>query len=191
VGAVALPLGIAVLIAEVWPAPELVVSSEVADGVVVAGPLEAAVVIALGASNPGRPMYFASPNVYPFPSCSSFGELVAGVFVGSSIVALPNDAAYSHSSSLRVPLYKKRERFDNGPNPNYSFASDTNALPTDATTSHRRKRWPHRRQGRHRHTSQVSLPSLEVRQIRWVEAEECLHLHQPFPPSPSLEQGLS
>ena len=49
---------------------------------------------------------------------------------------LPNDDPYSHSSSLMGSPYKKMERFDSSSNLNYSSASDTIALPTDATTSH-------------------------------------------------------
>ena len=77
-GAVALPLGIAVLIAEVWPAPELVVSPEVADGVVAVGPLEAAVVIALGASNPGRPIILLLPMSILFPVVPVLVNLLLG-----------------------------------------------------------------------------------------------------------------
>jgi len=119
-----------------------------------------------GASNLGHPRYFASPNVCSFPSCASSVGLVDGVFVGSSIDALSNDAPYSHSSNPMVFLYKKMERFDSSPNLNYSSASDTIALPKGATTNHRRKRCPHPNQGQHRHSSLVAPPSLEVPQIR-------------------------
>ncbi len=161
VSAVVGPLRIVVAIVVVWLPLEIAVSPET-----VVGPLETAVVIAFGASNLGHPKYFASPNVCSFPSCASSVGLVRGVFVGSSIDALSNDAPYSHSSNLMVSLYKKMERFDSSPNLNYSSASDTIALPTDATTNHCRKRCPHLSQGQHRHSSQVSLPPLEVRQIR-------------------------
>ncbi len=161
VSAVVGPLRIVVAIVVVWLPLEIAVSPET-----VVGPLETAVVIAFGASNLGHPKYFASPNVCSFPSCASSVGLVRGVFVGSSIDALSNDAPYSHSSNLMVSLYKKMEPFDSSPNLNYSSASDTIALPTDATTNHCRKRCPHLSQGQHRHSSQVSLPSLEVRQIR-------------------------
>jgi hypothetical protein len=161
---VAGPLGIVA----VWLPFELAVLPEI-----LVGPLETAVVIEFWASNLGHPKYFASPNVCSFASCASSLGLVGRVFVGSSMDALSNDAPYSHSSNLMVSLYKKMERFDSSPNLNYSSASNTIALPTDATTSHCRKRYPHHSQGQHRHKSQVSLPPLEVRQIRWVEAEKC------------------
>src|SRR5450759_379979 len=131
-----------------------------------------AVVIAFGVSNLGHPRYFASPNACSFPSCSSSVEVVGEVFAGSSIHVLPNDDPCSHSSNLMVSLYKKMERFDSSPNLNYSSASDTIALPTDATTNHCKKKCPHLSQGQHRHSSQVSLPPPEVRQIRCAAAEE-------------------
>ncbi len=150
------PLGIAAVIAEVG-------LLEIAS---VVPPLGISAVIAFGVSNLGHPKYFASPNACSFPSYSSSAEVVAEVFVGGPIDVLPNDDPCSHSSNLMVSLYKKMERFDSSPNLNYSAASDTIALPTDATTNHCRKRCPHLSQGQHRHTSQVALPPLEVRQIR-------------------------
>jgi hypothetical protein len=120
-----------------------------------AEPPETAVAIASGAS-----------NVCSFPSCSSSVEVPGGVFVDGSIDAPSNDSPDSHSSNPMVSIHKKMERFDNSPNLNHSFASDTIALPTDATTSHCRKRCPHLRQEQHRHSSQGSLPPPAVRRIR-------------------------
>ena len=125
------PFRILIAIVVVWLPLEFAVLPEI-----LVGPLETAVVIALGASNLGHPKYFASPNVCSFPSCASSVGLVGGVFAGSSMDALSNDAPYSHSSNPRVSLYKKMERFDSSPNLNYNYASDTIALPTDATTNH-------------------------------------------------------
>ena len=145
---------------------------EVAAGFAAAGRLEPAVAIAVGASNPGHPNCSASPNACPFPSYSSFDEPAVEVFAGSSMGVLPNDAADSHFSSPRVFLYKKRARLDSSPTLSYSFASDTSVHSTDATTSRRRKRFPHRCQGKNRHMSQVAPPYPEVLQSGWVEAEE-------------------
>ena len=139
---------------------------------ILVAPLETVFVIAFGASNLEHPKFVASPNAYSFPSPSSFVELAYGVFVGSSTDALSNDDPYSHSSSLRVSLHKKMERFDSIPNLNYSSASDTNVLPMDATTNHRRKRCPHLLQGRRRYTSQAALSTPVVQQIRWAAAEQ-------------------
>ena len=135
-------------------------------------PFDKAVVIVFGVSNPEHPRYFASPNAYSFPSLSSSVELAAEVFAGSSIAVLPNDAPCSHSSSPRVCLHKKMERFDSSPNLNCSNASDTSVLPTDATTSHRRKRCPHLSQGLCRHSFPAALPYPVVLQIRWAAAEK-------------------
>jgi hypothetical protein len=107
---------------------------------------ETVVVIAFQASsNPGRPNYFASPNVYSFPSPSSSVGLAGGVLFGGSIDSLSNDFACSHSSNLRVHFGKKMDSLDSSPNLNHSYASDTISLPTDATTNHRRKKYPHLR----------------------------------------------
>ncbi|MDO8948387.1 MAG: hypothetical protein Q7U88_14715 [Desulfocapsaceae bacterium] len=88
------------------------------------------------------------------------------VLVGGPIDALSSDALYSHSSSLRVSLYKKMERCYNGSNLNYSRASDTNVHPMDATTTHRKRRYRHRRQGQRTHTSRAALSTLVVMEIR-------------------------
>jgi hypothetical protein len=42
------------------------------------------------------------------------------------------------------------ERFDSSSNLSYTAVSDTSVLPTDATTTHCRKRCPHLRPGQHR-----------------------------------------
>lgn len=152
--------GVVAVIAVVWLLLELAVLPEI-----LVGPLEMDIVNALGASTLGHPRYFASPNVCFYPRCSSSVVLVAGVFVGSSIDALANDDSCSRSSSLVVSLDKKMEHFDSSPNLNCSSASDTIAHSMDATTNRYRKKFPHLRPGRNRHSSQVSPPSPEVRQI--------------------------
>ena len=157
-GVVDLPPGV---VATALACPLLIVV-----GVVVVAALDPVVVIAFVVANLGHPKFVASPNAYYFPSPSSSVQLVGEIFVGGSIDALSNDAPCSHSSSLSVSMHKKMERSYSGSNLNYSSASDTIALPTDATTNHCRKRCPHLSQGQHRHSSQVSLLPLEVRQIR-------------------------
>ena len=158
---VAVLLGIVVAIVVVWLPLDFAVLPESA-----VGPLETAVVIAFGVSNLGHPRYFASPNACSFASCSSSVGLVGGVFVGSSIDALSNDAPDSHSSNLTVSFHKRMEPFDSGPSLSHSSASDTSVLPTDATTNRRRKRSPPQCQGQSRHTSRVSRPPPVVREIR-------------------------
>jgi hypothetical protein len=71
----------------------------------------------------------------------------------------------------------------NNPNPGYNNVSDTNDLPINATTNHSRKRGLPQCQEQRRHTYQVALSPLVVRQIRWVVAEEIQfqYLHLPVP----------
>ena len=168
VNALAVPLGFAVAIAAVWLFHERAIFP-----VILVGSLETAAVNAFGVSNPGHPTFAAFPNACSFASCSSSFEAAGGVCAGSSIAVIPTDDSCSHSSNLTVSLHKRMGHFDSRSNLRHSAVSDTSALPTDATTSHCRKRCPHPGQGLHRHTSQAALPPLEVRQIRWVEAQKC------------------
>jgi len=83
-----------------------------------------------------------------FPVAPVLLDLFVGYWFGGSIDALSTDSRrVVMSSNLMVSLYKKMERFDSSPNLNYNSASDTIALPTDATTNHCRKRCPHLSQG--------------------------------------------
>ena len=164
---VAEPLGRVVA----WPPPGIAVGIAAAEppgiavltGILI-GPLSTAV--AIGVSNPGHPRFAAFPNDCSFSSCSSSVQLVGEGSAGSSMDVLPNDALCSHSSNLSVPLNKRMGPFGSSASPSHSAVTDTSALPTVATTIHRRKRCPHPCRGRHRHTSRGSLPSLVVRKIR-------------------------
>lgn len=71
VSAVVGPLRIVTAIVVVWLPFEIAVLP----GILV-GPLEMAVVVAIGASNLEHPKYFVSPNVCSVPRCSSFVGLV-------------------------------------------------------------------------------------------------------------------
>ena len=138
----------------------------------VAGPLWSVMESAFGAANLGHPRYFASPNVCPFPSCaSSVGHLDEGFF-GSAIAVLANVYLCIRSSSLMVPSCRRAGLFGSGSNLNCRYASDTNALPKDATTNHYRKKRPHLNLEPHKHLSPVSLLIAEVRQRRGLEAEK-------------------
>jgi hypothetical protein len=70
------------------------------------------------------------------------------------------------------------EHCHNKPNPGYNNVSDTNDLPTDATTNHSRKKGLHQRQVQRTHTYQVLLRPPVVREIRWAAAAEyqCVYL---------------
>ena len=144
----AVVVGVAVNV-EIEP-PESVVGVAVVVGVV---------------SNLGHPKFVASPNVCSLSNCSSSFEVVGEVFVGNSTAAHSIDDSCSHSSNLKVSPHEKMERFYNRPNLSYSVESDTSPLSTDATTNHHRKRGPRLNQGQRRHSSQVLLSHLVVRQI--------------------------
>ena len=144
-------------------------------------PLGMVAVIASGVANPGHPKFVASPNACSVASPSSSVELVAVTFVGSSTDALSSDAPCSHSSSPRVSLHKKTVRCCSSPNLSCSIVSDTNVLPTGATTNRCRRRYPRLRQGQRRHTSQEELSFPAAQQIRWAAAEQYQRLHLPLP----------
>ncbi len=81
----------------------------------------------------------------------------------------------SNASSRRGSLDKRRERFDSIPSPSCIPASDTSDCPTNATTSHRGRRYPPLHQGRRRHTSPAARPVPAVRQIRRAAAGQRRH----------------
>ena len=167
VSAVAGPLGIAVaIVVAVLPLERAALPE------ILVGPLGTAVAVAFGVANLGRPRFVASPNACSFPSPSSSAEPVGAVFAGSSTDALSNDDPGSHSSSLSVSLHKRTGHFDSRPNLSHSTVSDTSVHPTDATTSHCRKRCPRPRQGRRTHTSQEAQSKPVERQIRRAAAEQ-------------------
>jgi len=114
------PPCVVVAIVVVWLPLEIAVLPEI-----VVGPLETAVVIAFGASNPGHPKYSASPNVCSFLSCASSVKLAGGVFVGNPIDALSNDAPYSHCSNLMINFNEYLELF-------FSRSAAVSAAPLDS-----------------------------------------------------------
>ena len=120
----------------------------------------------------GRPKFLVFPNVGFFASYSSSVELVGEVFVDNPTDVRTNYGLCSILSNLGLHQNKNLEWCCNNPSPCYNNVSDTNALPKNATKSHSRKRSLHQCQGQRKHTSQVSLLTLVVRQIRWVVVEE-------------------
>ena len=113
--------------------------------------------------NPEPPMCYAFPNGCFFSRCSSLLGLVGGVFVGSPRRALASDVPDSRSSNLKVCLHKKRGPPDSNPNPSHSNGNGTSALPRDATTNRRRKRFPHPNRGLHKHRFRAGQPFPEAR----------------------------
>jgi hypothetical protein len=120
----------------------------------------------------GRPKFLAFPNVDHFASSSSSVEVVGWESVHSSTDARTNYDLCSILSNLGLHQNKNLEHCYNNPSPGYNNVSDTNDLPIDATTNHSRKRGLHQCQVQRRHTSQVSLSPVVVREIRWAAAEE-------------------
>jgi len=120
----------------------------------------------------GRPKFFAFPNICSFPNCSSSVEVVGEESVHSSTDAHTNYGLCSILSNPGLHQNKNLEHCYNNPSPGYNNVSDTNDLPKNATTSHSRKRSLHQCQGQRKHTYQVSLLTLVVREIRWAAAEE-------------------
>ena len=129
-------------------------------------------VVVVEVDSSGRPKFLAFPNVDHFASSSSSVEVVGEESVHSSTGARTNYGLCSILSNLGLHQNKNLEHCYNNPSPGHNNVSDTNDLPIDATTSHSRKRGLHQCQEQRRHTSQVSLSPLVVRQIRWAVAEE-------------------
>lgn len=126
-------------------------------------PVSVVVVVELDSSE--RPKFLAFPNVDHFASSSSSVEVVGQESVRNSIDVHANHDLCSILSNLGLHQNKKLAHGHNNPNPGHNNVSDTNDLPTDATTSHSRKRGPHQCQGRRKHTCPVSLSPLVVREI--------------------------
>ena len=130
-------------------------------------------VVVVEVDSSGLPRFLAFPNVDYYASSSSSVEVVGKESVHSSTGARTNYGLCSILSNLGLHQNKNLEHCYNNPSLGYNNVSDTSDLPIDATTNHSRKRGLHQCQEQRRHSSQVSLPPLEVRQIRWVEAEKC------------------
>jgi len=120
----------------------------------------------------GRPKFLAFPNVDPFANCPSSVEVVGEESVHSSTDGRTNYDLCSILSNLGLHQNKNLEHCYNNPSPGYNNVSDTNDLPKSATTNHSRNRSLHQCQGQRRHTYQVTLLTLVVREIRWVVAVE-------------------
>jgi len=132
--------------------------------------------------SPGRPKFLAFPNADHYAISSSSVEIVREESVHSSTGVRTNYGLCSILSNLGLHQNKNLGHCYNNPNPGYNNVSDTNVLPKDATTNHRRRRYPRLRQGRRKHhLYQASLSHPEVPQIRWVVAEKFQYLYLPLP----------
>jgi hypothetical protein len=140
-------------------------------------------VVLVEVDSSGRPRFFAFPNIDYYASSSSSVDVVGQESVHSSTGVRANYVLCSilsnpglHQNRNLAPCYNK-------PNPDYNNASDTNALPMDATTNHSRKKGLLLYQEQRTHTYQAILSPLEVPQIQRVVAEEFQfqYLHLPLP----------
>ncbi len=84
-------------------------------------------------------------------SFASSVEVPGELLVDSAILGHANDVPYSHLSIEKALCHERKEPRYSMPNLSDRSASDTIVLPTDATTSHRRRRDPPLSQGQRRH----------------------------------------
>jgi hypothetical protein len=130
-----------------------------------------------------RSIFFLFPNIDCYSSFSSFFEDVDKESVGSPTDAHANYDLCRILSNQSLYHNKNMGYIYNKPNPDHNNVNDTSALPIDATTNRPRRRCLHQCQVQRRHTYQVSLSPLVVRQIRWAAAKEyqyqCVYLQLP------------
>ena len=123
--------------------------------------------------SPGRPTFFAFPNIDYCPSFSSYFEVVGTEFVHSSMSARTNYGLCSIPSSLDLHQNRNLEQTCNNPNPDHNTLNDTNNRPMDATTSRSRKKCLRLYQEQRTHrTYQAPLSPPVVRQIRRAAADQ-------------------
>src|SRR4030043_576729 len=139
-------------------------------------------VVAAEVDSSGRPRFLAFPNVDYYASSSSSVDVVGQESVHSSTGVRANYGLCSILSNLDLHQNKNLEHCYNNSSSGYSNMSDTNVLPTDATTNHCRRRCPRLRQGRRTHRPyQATLLHPEVPEIRWVVAEKFQYLYLSLP----------
>jgi hypothetical protein len=132
--------------------------------------------------SPGRPKFLAFPNADHYAISSSSVDVVGQESVHSSTGVRTNYGLCSILSNLDLHQNKNLEQRYNNSSSGYNNMSDTNVLPTDATTNHCRRRCPRLRQGRRTHRPyQATLLQPEVPEIRWVVAEKFQYLYLPLP----------
>ncbi len=159
-----------VVVVSIAHAAEPQASGDIAVAVLVLVPVSVVVVAVDSSGRPTKSLAF--PNVDYFASSASSVEVVGKESVHSSTDARTNDDLCSVLSNLGLHQNKNLECYYNNPSLGYKNVNDTNGLPIDATTNLSRKRGLHQCQGQRRHTSQVSLLTLVVREVRWAEEEE-------------------
>jgi hypothetical protein len=108
-------------------------------------------VVVVGADSPGRPTFFAFPNVDRSATAASSGGDVGGESVHSATGSRTSYGLCSILSTLGLRHNRRLEYPHNDPSPCYNSVSDTSHLAMDATTSHSRKKRLYRDLEQHKH----------------------------------------
>jgi hypothetical protein len=162
-------------------------SVDIAVAFVVLAPVSVA---AVEVDSPGRPRFFAFPNVDYFASSSSSVEVGGRESVHSSTCGRTNYVLCSILSNPDLHQNKSSGHGYNNPNPDCNNVSDTSDLPIGATTNHSRKTCLHQYREQRTHRScQAALSHPAVPQIRRVVVEKFQYLHLPLP-LPEQERQL-
>jgi hypothetical protein len=139
-------------------------------------------VVAVDVDSSGRPTFLVFPNVDYYASSSSSVEVGGQESVHSSIDVRSNYGLCNILSNLGLHQNKNLGHCYNNPSPGYNNETDTNDLPTDATTNHSRKTCLRLCQEQRKHRLyQATRSHPEVLQIRWVAAEKFQYLYLPSP----------
>lgn len=127
-------------------------------------------VVVAGADSPGRPTFFAFPNVDLGATAASSGGDAGDESAHSAMGFHTSFGLYSIVSTLSLRHNKRLEYPYNDPSPCYNTVSDTSHLAMDATTNHSRKKCQHRDLEQHKHCpsrAALSRPGLpDIHQCR-------------------------
>jgi hypothetical protein len=119
-----------------------------------------------------RPRFFSLPNIAYYASPSSSCEVVGEESSHDSTGVRTNYGSCSILSTPGPHQNKNLEHYYNKPSPGHNSASDTNALPMDATRNHSRKKCLLLCQEQRTHSAyQAILSPPEVPKIQRVVAE--------------------
>jgi len=125
-------------------------------------------VVVVGADSPGRPTFFAFPNVDRRATAASSGEVVGDESVHIATGSRTSCGLCSILSTLGLRHNRRLEYPHNDPSPCYNTVSDTSHLAMDATTSHSRKKRLYRDLEQHKHCpSQAAVSHLEPLNTHW------------------------
>ena len=125
-------------------------------------------VVVVGADSPGRPTFFAFPNVDRRATAASSGGDVGNESVHSATGSRTSYGPCSIFSTLGLRHNRRLEYPHNDSSLCYNTVSDTSHLAMDATTSHSRKRRLYRDLEQHKHCpSRAGVSHPVPLSIRW------------------------